>query len=63
MTPENVQQQIHQLQALLWGMDNSHRQQFNKYTPVEVSDALKALRMLSLSLESGGLHTCFVDAA
>lgn len=51
--------QINAIRATLLTMDATYRAERNKYTPVEVSDTLKALRMLQLSTESGGLDACF----
>lgn len=63
MTQDDLLAEISRLRSSLLLMDTTYRTERNKYTPVEVSDALKALRMLSLSLEAKGLESCFAQVA
>lgn len=59
MTEQAVLAEIERLRSSLLLMDTTYRAERNKYTPVEISDTLKALRMLALSIEAGGLDACF----
>lgn len=59
MTQDTLLAEISRLRSTLLLMDTRYRTERNKYTPVEISDTLKALRMLALSVEAGGLDGCF----
>lgn len=56
---KNMLAEVERLRSTLLLMDTTYRAERNKYTPVEISDTLKALRMLALSVEAGGLDACF----
>lgn len=59
MTKVDVLREIERLRSSLLLMDTRYRAERNKYTPVEIQDTLKALRMISLSIEANGLADCF----
>lgn len=59
LNKKNMLAEVERLRSTLLLMDTTYRAERNKYTPVELSDTLKALRMLALSVESGGLDACF----
>ncbi len=60
MTQDTLMSEIERLRSTLLLMDSIFRTQRNKsVSPVEIASTLKALRMLSLSVEAGGLDACF----
>lgn len=61
MTHTTLIAEIDRLRSTLLLMDTTYRTGRGKATsPVEIASTLKALRMLSLSVEAGGLDACFV---
>lgn len=60
MKQDTLMSEIERLRSTLLLMDTTYRTGRGKSTsPVEIASTLKALRMLSLSVESGGLDACF----
>lgn len=60
MTQDDLLAEISRLRSSLLLMDTRFRNGRHKSTsPVEIAQTLKALRMLQLSVEAGGLDACF----